>query len=65
MSKGYQNRSDKILVVLPTDHRIAAIDFPWEQGHALIARADPLSGIILNDWKSVVSSNSERIALPL
>src|SRR6202521_365501 len=25
------------LVVLPTDHRIAAIDFPWEQSHALIA----------------------------
>src|ERR1700694_1822233 len=28
----------EVLVVLPTDHRIAAIDFPWEQSHALIAR---------------------------
>ena len=28
----------EVLVVLPTDHRIAPIDFPWKQSHPLIAR---------------------------
>ena len=31
----------------------------------LLRAADPPSGVIRNDRKSVVSSSSERIALPL
>src|ERR1700726_4561539 len=28
----------EVLVVLPADHRIAAVDFPWKQSHPLVAR---------------------------
>ena len=56
----------EVLVVLPRDHRIFAVDLARKQRHALVARgACPCRGDIRNDTKSLVSISSDRIAAPL
>ena len=56
----------EVLVVLPADHGVSAVDLAGEQGHALVSRGgSPCSGDIRKEMKSVVSISSDRIAKPL